>query len=332
MIACESQCPVQVRVAESEVAVIPLEPDASAAGDTWQLRKMFQEKAVDVVLVHTEEELLVASSAVRLGRGAGAVIRRIPPFDVVNAGKGARLATRIAPTGMLFSTEADRAAADAGRHRVPSAFAPLGVDTADHERATPATKATLGAQSSSRLIVCVHDGGDKRRVFTVLRTLALLAPRHPELHLAIVGAARPDELRMHAAALGIHALVTYVGATENELAIIRAADVGWVAADGDAAALAALDFMACGTAVLAERSPLTEHYIADGIAGLLLAPADPNTTAAAVAAFLARDEQCVAMGKAGRVRLNRDFSYDAMIRGFEQAIAGAAQRSPQPVT
>lgn len=331
LVACESECPVQVRVAESEVPVLALEPGATAAGDTWQLRKALQEKAVDVVFVHTEEELLIASSAVRLGRGAGAVIRRIQPFDVVNAGKGARFATRIAPTGLLFSTEADRTAADAGRHRVPSAVAPLSVDPADIERASEITKATLGAKASARLIVCVHDGGDKRRVFTVLRTLALLAPRHPELHLAIVGAARPDDLRMHAAALGINALVTYVGATENELSVIRAADVGWVAADGDAAAFGALDFMACGTPVLAERSPLTEHYVADGIAGLLLAPADPNTTAAAVAAFLAKTEQSAAMGKAGRARLNRDFTLDAMIRGFEQAIGGATQRSPQTV-
>jgi glycosyltransferase involved in cell wall biosynthesis len=231
----------------------------------------------------------------------------------------------------LFSTGADRAAADVGRHRVPSAVAPLGVDVAEHERARAVTKATLGAQDGSRLIVCVHDGVDKRRVYTVLRTLALLAPRHPELHLAIVGATEHDELRMHGAALGINALVTYVDPTENELSIIRAADVGWVAADGDAAALGALDFMACSTAVLAERSALTEHYVADGIAGLLLAPADPTTTAAAVAAFLAKDEQCVAMGKAGRARLDREFSHEAMIRGFEQAITGSAQRSPQPV-
>jgi glycosyltransferase involved in cell wall biosynthesis len=331
MIACESQCPVQVRVAESEVPVLSLEPDASAAGDTWQLRKALQENAVDVVFVHTEEELLVASSALRLGRGAAAVIRRIPPFDVVGAGTGAKFATRIASTGLLFSTEADRAAADSGRHRVPSAVAPLGVDPADHERASPVTRATLGAQEKARLIVCVHDGREKQRIFAALRTISLLAPRHPELHLAIVGAARPDELRMHGAALGISGLVTYVGATENELDVIRAADVGWIAADGDAAAFAALDFMACGTPVLAERTPLTEHYIADGIGGLLLTPAEPNTTAATVAAFLAKDEQCAAMGKAGQARLLREFSYEAMIKGFEQAIATAANRSPQTV-
>jgi D-inositol-3-phosphate glycosyltransferase len=136
---------------------------------------------------------------------------------------------------------------------------------------------------------------------------------------------------MQGAALGINKMVTYLGAREDELSAIRAADVGWLAAEGDAAAFAALDFMAFRIPVIAERTPLTEHYIADGIAGVLLSPADPTTTTAAVAAFLARDEQRVAMGNAGRTRLQRDFSYEAMIAGYEQAMTGAVERTAQTV-
>jgi glycosyltransferase involved in cell wall biosynthesis len=330
-IACEAECPVQIRAARSDVAIVSLDHDASAAGSTWQLRRTLQERGVDAVFVHTDAELLIASSAMRLGRGAGAVIRRVSPFAVANHGRGTRFASRIAPTGLLFSTEADKQAADVTRDRVPAAVAPLSVDLTEHESAGEVAKASFGVPPESRLIVCVHDGVDKRRVMTVLRTLALLAPRHPELHLVVVGAARQDELRMHGAALGINARVTYLGAREDELSILRAADVGWVAADGDAAAFAALDFMAFRIPVLAERNPLTEHYVADGIAGVLLAPADPTTTAASVTAFLAKEDQRVAMGKAGRARLEREFSYDAMIRGFEQAIAGAVERTAQAV-
>lgn len=331
LIACESECPVQIRASQSEVQIVSLDHDASAAGSAWQLRRTLQERDVDVVFVHTDAELLIASSAVRLGRGAGAVIRRVSPFAIASQGRGTRFASRIAPTGLLFSTEADRQAADVTGYRVPPAVAPLGVDLTEHESAREGARASFGAPPESRLIVCVHDGVDKRKVMTVLRTLALLAPRHPELHLAVVGADRQDELRMHGAALGINARVIYLGVREDELSILRAADVGWVAADGDAAAFAALDFMAFRIPVLAERSPLTEHYVADGIAGALLAPADPPTTAASVTAFLAKDEQRVAMGKAGRARLERDFSYEAMVRGFEQAIAGAVERTAHAV-
>ena len=330
IVACESGGLVEARAAQAEVPVLQLEADASAAGDAWQLRKDLQQRDVDVVFVHTDEEQLVATSAVRLGGRAGAVIRRVAPFDIVAHGTGARFATRFAPTGLLFTTESDRAAADLGRYRIPAAIAPLAVDPAEHEAARVTAKTALGAKADSRLIVCVHDESDKRRVLTALRTVALLAPRHPELHLVLMGAARQDELRMHGAALGINAFVTYVDTTD-ELGIIRAADVGWVAAEGDTAALAALDFMACGTAILAERDALTEHYVADGIAGSLLGVADPTTTAAVVAAFLARNEQRVAMGRSGRTRLQRDFTYDAMIRGYQDVIASVTSRSPQTV-
>ena len=332
MFACKTDCPAYVRASEANIAVVKLEDGASAAGTTMQLRQALRDRRVDVVFVHTDAELLMASSAVRLGRGAGAVIRRLPPFTIASAGRGARFATRIAPTGVLFSTEADLKAADIKRYRVPSVVAPLAVDVSEHDTVREGSKTSLGVPPDSRLIVCVTDGCDKRRVFTALRTLALLAPRHPELHLAIVGAARLDELRMHGAALGMNALVTYLGPRDDELSIIRAASVGWIASDGDAAALAALDFMAFRIPALAERNPLTEHYVADGIAGVLLAPADPTTTAATVAAFLAKDEQRVQMGNAGRARLLREFSYEAMLQGFEQALASAAGRNavPQP--
>lgn len=330
LLACAAECPVQVRAAASEVPVMSLNPAASPTASTMQIRRALKDRDFDVVFVHTDAELLMASSAVRLGRGAGVVIRRVPPFSVETRGRGARIATHIAPTGLLFSTEIDRQRADAKRHRVPSRLAPLTVDTAEHDRVQPVEKTELGAPQNSTLIVCVHDGEDKHKALTPLRTLSLLAPRHPELHLAIVSAARQEELRIYGAALGVNGMVTYLGAREDELAVLRAADVGWIAGNGDAAAFAALDFMALRTPVLAERDELTEHYVADGIAGVLLSQADPTTTAAAVAAFLAKPERRAAMGNAGRARLQREFSYDAMITGFESA-SRSMGRAVQPV-
>ena len=325
MLACKSECPVQVRAAASEIEVVSLEPKASKAGDTWQLRRTVQDRSLDAVFVHTDEEHLVASSAVRLGRGGARIVRRIPPFAVVEAGARARLASRLAPSAILYSTGADRDAAT--QQRLPAIVAPLGVDPADIERVAPVSKVSLGAPNNARLIVCVNDGGDSQRALVALRSIALLAPRHPELHLAIVGAAQQDELRMQGAALGINTKVSYLGAREDELAVIRTADIGWIASTGDAAAFAALDFMACGTPIVAERTALTEHYVADGIAGILLAQSDPTTTAGGVASFLARDQIRTAMGNAGRTRLQREFPYEAMIAGFEQAVT---ERSPQP--
>lgn len=323
-LACETDCPVHVHAQAAELPVIALQPKSSATGEGWRLRETVRDRGIHAVFVHTDAELFTASSAVRFARGGGRVIRRIPPFTAVPRTRRAGMAARIAPAGLLFTTEADRdAATGVERFRIPPAVAPLAVDPESYASITPATRETLRAPAKARLIVCIQDGEHPQQVFTAIRTLSLLAPRHPELHLVVIGPGSMDEMRMHGAALGVNAMVSYLEHRDDALAIIRAADVGWIAAAGDAAAFAALDCMASGVPVVVERSPLAEHYVADGIAGILLASPDATVTAASVAAFLAKGDLRAQMGQAGRVRLQREFPYEAMLRGYEQAMGGA---------
>ena len=132
---------------------------------------------------------------------------------------------------------------------------------------------------------------------------------------------------MHAAALGITRIVSHLGDRDDHLGVLKAADIGWVVADGDDAAYACLDFMALRIPVLAERGTLPQHYLADGIAGVLLPPGDAPATAALVAAFLAHEGQRTAMGGAGRVRVARDFALSEMVDGFERAALAARDRT-----
>ena len=294
-----------------------------AAAATLELRNTLRD--VDVCFVHSEAEQTIAASAAKLTSGRCAVIRRVPPFSVATSGTRARLISRFCPTGLLFSTAADRDAADTSGHRLPAAIAPLGIDPAEHDAAKATSRAALNVPQDARLIVCAHDGVERVGVLTLLRTVALLAPRHQELRIIVLGAepSGSQDMRMHAAALGVAPMVTYLGRRDDNLGVIRAADFGWIAAHADAAALAALDFMASRIPVLAPRLPLTQHYIADGVTGVLLPPADATTTAASFAAFLARQDSHAAMGNAGRARVQREFSFEAMIRGYEEAIGAA---------
>jgi hypothetical protein len=50
-----------------------------------------------------------------------------------------------------------------------------------------------------------------------------------------------------------------------------------------------------------------------------------------VAEFIADRSRCVAMGNAGRARVQRDFGEGPMIDGFERAINAAADRVGQAV-
>ncbi len=229
---------------------------------------------------------------------------------------------------MVFSSDRELKDTTANGWIIPPALAPLGVDAARYDAIEPAPRRRLEAPNEGLLMACSYEPSGRYRIATLFRTLALLSRRHAHMHVVVFGPGSLDEdLRMHAAALGVGGSVTFLGEPEDDQAILRAADVAWVAAGSDTAAMACLDCMALRVPVIAERSPLTQHYIADGITGLLLSAGDPSHTASDVAEFLAVGDRRVAMGNAGRTRVQRDFSESSMIDGFERAVVAAGERA-----
>jgi glycosyltransferase involved in cell wall biosynthesis len=323
-VVCSVDSAAEQVFARDGLDVVALPPGGSVTGDAWRLRKVLREKFVEVVFLHTEREQLVARSAMRLAE-RGAVIRRVPAGVKATVGRSTLFAGKTASSRLLFTTEEDRARSPGGAREF---VAPLGVDVSRVDGIRAASRTSLGVDFETQLIVCVTSGSARVRATTALRTLALLAERHPDLRLALVGTGSDEEdVHMHAAALGVSSLVYFLGERDDLPNVLAAADLGWVAADGDDAAFACLDFMAARVPVVSERAPLVAHYVPDGIAGVLLPPADPSDTAATVATFLAHDAQRDAMGQAGRVRSERDFSEQRMVEGFAAAASAAGDRA-----
>jgi glycosyltransferase involved in cell wall biosynthesis len=323
-VVCRPDGDAELGFAHEELDVVTVPVTDSVSRDAWRLRTVLKEKFIEVVFLHTEREQLVASSAMRLA-ARGAIIRRIATGAAVTVGRGARLANRLASARLLFTTDEERRRAGA---ESDGYVAPLGVDVERLDAERAASRSTLGVEPGTQLMVCVADRRAKPRITTALRTVGLLAERHPGLRLALVGSGcDDDDVHMHAAALGVTQLVRFLGERDDMAAVLAAAEVGWVAADGDDGAFACLDFMAAGVPVIAERSPYLAHYVPDGIAGVLLPRADPADTAAAVAKFLAEDNQREAMGRAGRNRVAREFTEGAMVDGFAAAASAAGDRA-----
>lgn len=319
------------RAAALGVYTAAVDPDGSGVGDAFSLRRVMQERFVEVAFVHTDREQLVVSSAMRLAE-RGAIIRRVPAFLAPAFLRSGRLAMRIASAGLLFTTEAELAEAQKSPEVAALPLAPavasLGVDVASYDNVRPVPRSTVGLPAQGLLIVCSYEPSARFRLATAMRTLALLLPRHPDVHLAVLGpGSLDDDLRMHAAALGLSNFVTFLGPRPDELSVLRAADAGWVVAGGDDGAFAFLDLMAMKIPVLADRAPLSQHYVGDGITGLLLSPGAPSRTAAAVAPFFVHEDWRAAMGNAARTRVQRDFTETDMIDGFERAANAAADRT-----
>lgn len=300
---------------------------ASAAGGVWNLRKVLNERFMEVVVVTTERDQLIVSSAMRLAE-RGAILRRVPSFDRFELQRGGKLALKMATAGLIVTNERELKAINHAGWPIPASVVPLGVDAMSYDNVQPAARADIGAPNQGLLIACSYNTAGRNRIATVFRTLSLLAPRHPNMHVVVVGPGSLEEdLRMHAAAVAVGPVFTFLGERDDELSVMRAADVGWVAAESDNAAYGCLDFMALHMAVIAERSPLTQHYVADGISGLLLSQGDPSYTASEVAEFLAGADRRLTMGHAARTRVQRDFAETAMIDAFERAVDAAGDRT-----
>lgn len=326
-VACCGDGRLDTSARDAGLDTIPINGASFAGGGAWDLRKIIKERFIEVVVVTSERDQLIVSSA-RLFADRGAVLRRVRSFEPLELQRSGKLALRMAASGAVVTTDEELDALDSIGWIVPPAIAPLGVDVSTYDDVEPMARAELGAPPTGTLLACAYDESGRYRIASVFRTLALLGPRHRHIHAVVFGPGSRDEgLRMHASALGVGPLVTFLGEPDDDRRVMRAATAGWVVSGTDNAAYACLDFMALRVPVIADRSPLTQHYVADRITGALLAPGDASYTASAVAAFLASHEKLMAMGNAARTRVQREFGETATVDGFEAAVNAAGDRT-----
>lgn len=331
-LACSASSEMEALATAAGVDVVPLLPNGTTAGDAWRLRDVLKDKGVEAVFVQSERDQLAVSGAMRFA-ARGALIRRIGAGAGFESGRAGRFASMMATARVMFTSRAEAEAAAANGLRQPAIVAPLGVDAPSYDAVVPLARESLGLARDGWLITCIFEPSARGRLFTALRAMSQLAPRHPSLHLAIVGRGSDDqELKLHAAALGITGVISHLGASVDPLALTAASDLVWITANCDAAAFGYLDAMALRKTVIAERGPLAAHYVADGITGCLIPATDTAQTAALVAAFLAREEQRTAMGNAARARVMREFPEAAMAEGFENAVVAAGDRAAWAAT
>jgi hypothetical protein len=325
VIACCVGSAIEKCCAGAAIPTLAIGGRATTIGGTRDLRRVLRDRDVDVAIVNTERDQLVVSSAIRFAQ-RGAVLRRVPAFDAMAVARGGALALKLAPAARLGTPQQEADAAPTRGWRLPPMVAPLGVAGTANAAVKAASRAELSFPQDSLLIVCPYEPAGRTRLATLFRSLRLIAPRHPGVRALVVGrGAADEELHMHAAALGVSRLVRFMDEQLDARPLIAAADLGWVVAAGDGGALDCLTFMEFGIPIVAERSALTQRYVAESVTGLLLAPAEPAYHASSVAGFLANPELRKAMGQAGRSRAEREFSWDAMADGLERAVVAAAE-------
>ena len=323
LFACCPATDAHRRAEANGLRVHPLARDEGFVAGSTALARAVREQAVEVVFVHGERAQLAAAGGTwRASRGL--VVRRFSVGEQPELGRAARTAMRSTPTALLCTWPEQWATLP---KELTVVTGDVGVPTPG-DRSEERVLHTGSRDGGLRRVVgiCGRDG--RGRTSTLLRTVAMLAPRHPELRVALVGPGSEDEeLRIHAAALGVHRLVSHLGGRSEASDLLAEAHLGWVLADGDDGAFGALDCMAAGVPALVERESHAARYAPDAIGAVHLEPGDVAAAAAVVARLLARDGERQAMGAAGRARVARAFPESAMLDGFERAALGARGRA-----
>ena len=313
--------------------IIPFSTEGLFFAAARRLRKIFRRWDADAIFVTTDREHLIAATACWMSRN-GSVVRWTPAGQILKMGIMGRWASRLAKTAYLFASETDRSEAKVPKNAIDSSVAEIGVDVStyptDGSRAPTAEGDSASDQKQAgplKYIVCVYDPSSRGRAATAIRTVSMLAPRHPNLRLIIVGPGSDDEdLRMQAAALRMLHLVSFLGERDDVINLMRDAHLGWVVANADTGAYGILDLMALGIPTVASEDGVAQRYIANGISGALYPPDDSASTAATVAGMLLSEDDRETMGKAARTRVAREFPETEMIEGFDRAANNARTR------
>jgi glycosyltransferase involved in cell wall biosynthesis len=159
----------------------------------------------------------------------------------------------------------------------------------------------------------------KEKAHEVLLTAAARLLLHqPHLRFVIAGdGPRLAELRELAAALHIADRVTFLGHCEDVPSLLAQADVFVLPSRSEAFPNGAIEAMAAGLPVVATAVGGLLDLIEDGRTGVLVRPDDPVALADAIEALVLSPERGHALGTAARDEVTRRYSFDRMVRAFE---------------
>lgn len=240
-----------------------------------------------------------------------------------------RSAQVVVAAGGYPAAEAERAAAK----QLPVIQVPPGVDTErfvpldDEERRT--ARAQFGVRSDTLLIASVSRLVPRKGMDVLIRAVGRVARTRNDIELVIGGTGR-DLRRLERLAAAERAPVRLLGRVEDEdlPALYGASDVfamvcrnRWAGLEQEGFGIVFLEAAACSVPQIAGNSGGAAEAVEHGETGLVVD--DPRSVDEVTAALLrliddpgARD----AMGIAGRLRAEREFSYDVLARALADGL------------
>jgi phosphatidylinositol alpha-1,6-mannosyltransferase len=151
-----------------------------------------------------------------------------------------------------------------------------------------------------------------------------------DVHVAIAGSGR-DRARLDRRAAKLGPRAHLLGRVDDAdlPALYGAADVfamvcreRWGGLEAEGYGIVFLEAAACGLPSIAGRSGGAHEAVLDGTTGLVVQPRDVAHVRAALERLLGDDELRATMGAAGRARVERELSYDALAQVLAPLASG----------
>jgi len=182
------------------------------------------------------------------------------------------------------------------------------------------TRASLGIASDTPAIACIAHLADKKGQADLVRAVALLKGRWPELVCFLVGTGENrDSLGRLAEELGVADLAVLLGYRTDAVAIMNAMDIIILPSLGkEGLPLVLLEAALLGRPAVCSNIPGNNEVVIDGQTGLLFPPGDPAALAERIDRLLSDRAACSRMARSAQERAEQEFTIEAMTERVEE--------------
>lgn len=196
-----------------------------------------------------------------------------------------------------------------------------GIDPAEFAE-TPAraeARRTLSIANQSIVITCVAHLAPHKGQQHLLEAFARIAGRYPQACLLLVGDGPLREmLTDRATELGLAEHVRLTGARNDLPTVLAASDVLVLPSVFEGFGIVQAEAMHLGLPVIATDRGGSTEVVEDGVTGYLVPFGDISALTGYLEHLVADPAQRAEMGTAGRSRVDRMFTQDAMVDGYEE--------------
>lgn len=304
----------------------------------WMVRRIddfAREFGADFVVLDPAVPLGIVGPSLELPymtvlHGAEVTVPGRLPLSKQVLGTVLRRATKVIAAGGYPAAEGEHAAGRA----LPVTVVPPGVDVQRFvpltEAARSAARTRFGFGEDDEIVLGISRLVPRKGFDTVIKAVASLAPRRPNLRLVIASTGR-DEKRLRSLAEESGAPVTFLGrVSDGELpSLYGCADIftmmcrnRWGGLEQEGFGIVFVEAAACGVPQIAGRSGGAAEAVEHGETGWVIDdPTDDGELAERIAQILDDEGLRRSMGVASRARAVDHFSYDVLARRLGETLA-----------